>query len=207
MIIALINQKGGVGKTTVTLNLGAALAEAGHRVVLLDLDPQRDLSAYAKSVSGVVFEEATPDNLPELLRREADFFLLDCPPALGAQSAAALKVADVALVPLQTEFLALRGLKRMHDTIEAARSPRLGNNRKLKLKILLTLTDTRDPASAAIIEDVRGRFPGETLQTLVKRSPLFSGASLARTSILSHSPRSHGAAAFRALAQEIVDLA
>ncbi len=90
-----------------TLNLGAALAEAGKRVVLLDLDPQRDLSAYAKGVPGVTFEEARPENLSELLQHEADFFLLDCPPARGAHSAAALKVADVALVPLQTESLAL----------------------------------------------------------------------------------------------------
>src|SRR5688572_18411333 len=106
MIISIINQKGGVGKTTTAVNLGAALAEAGQRVLLIDLDPQRSLSQF-RSLDGanLNLEAGTTKNLSTLLRRSSfDYALIDCPPALGLESAASLKAAHLALVPLQAEF-------------------------------------------------------------------------------------------------------
>lgn len=204
MIISVINQKGGVGKTTTVVNLGVALAEAGEDVLLIDLDTQRDLTSYAGGVPGVAFQQADARSLPSLLASAPAFTLLDCPPALGAEAAAALRVADIALVPLQAEYLALRGLKRLLETVEVARDPRRKGNPNLQLKILLTMADSRDPASADIISDVQRRFKGHVLPVVVKRSPLFSGAALAHQSILQYSPRSHGAAAYREVARQFI---
>ena len=214
MVIAVVNQKGGVGKTTTTLNLGAALAEAGQSVLLVDLDTQHDLLAFADKLNAsslplrVVAADA--QSLAPILADAAGgtnppkFALLDCPPALGPEVAAALKVADVALVPLQAEFLAMRGLKRLQETVEFARDPRRQGNTGLQSKIVLTMTDTRDPLSAQLAEDVAQRFSELVLPVVIKRSPLFASSALARESILQHSPRSHGAASFRALATEFL---
>lgn len=207
MVIAVVNQKGGVGKTTTTLNLGAALAEAGKSVLLVDLDTQHDLSAFSEKLGAseapMRIAEADVNSLDDLLAKAPDFALLDCPPALGPEVAAALKVADVALVPLQAEFLAMRGLARLQETVEFARDPRRQGNPGLQCKIVLTMTDARDPVSTQLAEDVARRFPDLVLPVVIKRSPLFASASLARESILQHSPRSHGAAAYRALALEL----
>jgi chromosome partitioning protein len=226
MVIAIVNQKGGVGKTTTTLNLGAALAEAGRRVLLVDLDTQHDLLSFSASPTALASQvasaasgslrivEADVASLDSLLRDEgapggdatgaADFTLLDCPPALGPEVAAALRAADVALVPLQAEFLAMRGLKRLQETVEFARDPRRQGNPRLRLRIVLTMTDARDPVSTQLAADVAERFPDQVLPVVIKRSPLFASSALARESILQHSPRSHGAASFRALAREFL---
>ena len=223
-IIAIINQKGGVGKTTTTLNLGAAMAEAGHFCTLLDLDLQRDLSSFAASVGpnqtgndlALSIVEATPDRLIKILHRievetiegakaslALSFILMDCPPALGKESAAALQIADLAIVPLQAEFAALRGLQRVGETVAVARGR---GNPGLQMKILLTMFDNRVRHCAEVEAETRRVFGTEVLEPVIKRSILFAYAALAGESMLAYAPRSAAAQSYRDAAKEILTL-
>ena len=208
MIIAVINQKGGVAKSTSTVNIGVALAQSGARVLLLDLDTQLDLLSYSDLIPGVTVAAADHKSLPTQLengllsgQHENEHALLDCPPALNQESAAALKVAHVALVPLQAEYAALRGLARLMETIEVARSR---YNPNLRLKILLTMYDTRARHCAEVESEVRKRFGAQVLTPVIRRSIAFAEASLAHQSILQFAPRSAGAQAYRAVAQQLI---
>lgn len=213
MIISVLNQKGGVGKTTTTLNLGAALAATGCKVLLADLDLQRDLVAYESTLNGVsaradtdaqiAFAATEAAALPTLLKREKyDFALLDCPPSLGEETGAALRIADIALVPVAAEFPAVRGLARVLEVIGAARKV----NRKLQTQILVTMLDRRSDHGPTILAAVRA-IPGvATFQTTIPRAVHFAKAAATGESILQFAPKSPGAEAYRALAQEIAKL-
>ena len=117
-VIAIANQKGGVGKTTVCAALAAALRERRHFVGLLDLDPQACLSLLATGV-----EQVEPHDLARAIKRHAadDYVLIDTPPSLGAATDAATRAAHGVLVPTQPEFLSLRGLGSLLAAIDVSK--------------------------------------------------------------------------------------
>jgi len=248
-IYAIANQKGGVGKTTTCICLGAALAETGKRVLLLDLDPQAglttglgfdpddfDTTIYAALIDpeSVTLREITVEtkvpnlwlvpsnldlagaeaeligeigwdrNLKELLAAPVntyDFILVDCPPSLGVLTTNALMAADSVLVPVQTEYLALRGLKQLGKIISKVK--RKGNP-QLEVRILRTMHDVRTVHSREIGEEIERVFSGQIYQTVVRRTVKFADASLAGEPILSYANKSPGAMAYRDLAKEIL---
>ena len=206
MIVAVLNQKGGVGKTTTTLNLGAALALAGQRVALIDLDLQRDLLAYADSLNMAEISIVASDagELEATLSAlSCDFVLLDCPPALAEASAAALRVADCVLVPVAAEFPAVRGLARVLQTIEIARRV----NPKLQTRLVVTMLDRRSDHGPTIWAAIQA-IPGVThFETPIPRAILFSKAASSGQSVLQISPKSPSALAYAALAEELIEFA
>lgn len=211
MIIAVINQKGGVGKTTTTVNLGAALAGAQCKVLLLDLDPQGSLTSFADAdgaaslldLPGLMVRPATAKNLDSTLRANAhDFVLIDCPPTLGPAHAAALLRSDLAIAPMPPKFLDAHGLAQLTQSIEAARER---GNPALRLKILLTMRDARVGAHHELEEAVRGALGARVFASVIPHAAVFDKAALAHLSALQLEPRSVGARAYRALAQELLE--
>jgi chromosome partitioning protein len=248
-IIALCNQKGGVGKTTSTINLGAALAEVGRRVLLLDFDPQGALSVglgvaphqldrtvynllmqRSVEVHDILLKTNVPgmDLLPsnidlsaaevqlvnEVAREqtlaralapvlgEYDFILIDCQPSLGLLTVNALTAAHGVIIPLECEFFSLRGVALLIETIEKVRE-RL--NPELNIDgILATMYDARTLHGREVFSRVVEAFGDTVFDTVIARTVRFPETTVAGEPITTWAPSSSGAAAYRALAREVI---
>ena len=188
-VIAIANQKGGVGKTTTAINLAGALAELGHRVLAVDMDPQANLTVGlginlgqversiadilddgAQDLESIILASQTEriDVVPSTLElastevelfsaigreyalREAldagvrdryDFILIDCPPTLGLLTINGLVAANSVIIPVQTQYYALKGLNALVKVITTIRTKL---NRDLRiLGLLPTFYDGR----------------------------------------------------------------
>jgi chromosome partitioning protein len=247
-VIAIANQKGGVGKTTTTINLGAALAEKEQYTLLLDSDPQGalsvglglpaydlDLTLYSVltdnriPIDGVIHHirphlDLVPANIDlataelqlvammgrEFILRDAlaavrdryNFVLIDCPPSLGLLTVNALAAADEILVPLQCEFLAMRGLDALVDTV--ARIQRRLNPKLSLFGIVPTLYNPRRVHARQMLERVRSAYPTKVLDIIIKESVRFAEAPAQRRTIFEQDGESDGATAYRALAEVII---
>jgi len=248
--IAVANQKGGVGKTTTTINLAACLAESGYRTLLLDMDPQCNacsgagvdrymperLSIYDVLVDGEPLSEIlTPgavDGLTvapsdrklagaeielvskpqresvlrhalEPLPEHFDYVLIDCPPSLGILTINALSAADSVIVPLQCEYYALEGISALLESIDRVRS---SLNPALHLEgVLLTMHDARTNLSDQVAEEVRRFFRDQVFHAVIPRNVRLSEAPSHGIPIIQYDPHCKGAAAYRALAREIIN--
>jgi chromosome partitioning protein len=260
-IIAVANQKGGVGKTTTTLNLGAALAERGRSVLLLDLDPQASLTLAlcgrpGLEAAGDDFAVTTYTALMRAVRGEADalagaiqttraglrlvpasielsaaeldlvreplgvfalrdalaalptgfdYVLIDCPPSLGILTTNALAAAREVLIPLQADYLALRGVDLLLTTI--GKMQRRANPGLQVLGVVLTLADLRTLHAREVVAAARQAFAERVpvLDTVVQYSVRLKEAPLANASILEYASDIPAAAAYRKLAEYIDD--
>jgi chromosome partitioning protein len=244
-IIAVVNQKGGVGKTTTAVNLTAALTDMGKRVLLCDFDPQANATSglglnkrrLSASVYDVVVNDvpardavakgkygdvlpATADlagaaveliGLPDATFRlknalqtlwdDYDLIFIDCPPSLEMLTLNGLAAADGILVPVQCEYYALEGLTDLMTTLRMVKK-RINPSLEI-FGVALTMFDGRTNFSTQVAQEVRKHFPGKVYSTVIPRNVRLAEAPSHGLPVMAYDRLSRGAAAYRAMAEEI----
>ncbi|MQA84608.1 MAG: AAA family ATPase [Streptosporangiales bacterium] len=248
-VVAMCNQKGGVGKTTTAINLGAAIADFGRRVLLVDFDPQGalsvglginplqldltiynvlmdrgvdaqdillktnvdgmdllpsniDLSAAEVQLVGEVAREQMLGRALVPVIPEYDVVLIDCQPSLGLLVVNALTASHGAIIPLECEFFALRGVALLMDTIQKVQE-RL--NPQLEIEgLLATMYDARTLHAREVLSRIVEAFSDRVFHTVISRTVRFPDATVAGEPITKFDTSSAGANAYRELAKEVL---
>jgi chromosome partitioning protein len=244
-VIAFANQKGGVAKTTTTLNLAVAFAESGHRVLCIDLDPQGNLtmsqgidpdkvekSLYDVLVNDMPISEiivkreidiavASIDlagaeiamstkigrerSLEKALKEVAgdyDFVCIDTPPSLGLLTINALTAANKVIVPVQCEYLSMRGLVQLQNTLRMIQE---NLNPDVKIEgILPTMLDSRTIHAKEAIEILEENFGDLVFRSRIKKAIKFAEAPVKGSSVLKYDSDSSAANYYRELAKEVL---
>ena len=202
-IIALANQKGGVGKTTTTINLAASLATLEKTVLVIDADPQ----ANASSGLGVDIKEVDC-SLYECIIDHADikdaiYILIDCSPSLGLITVNALTAADSVIIPVQCEYFALEGISKLLNTIKIIKSKL---NPKLEIEgFLLTMYDSRLRLARQIYDEVKRHFQELVFKAVIQRNVKLSESPSHGLPVILYDADSTGAKNHLCLAKEIIE--
>ena len=245
-VISFANQKGGVAKTTTTLNLGVALAEQNLRVLLVDLDPQGnltmsqglnpdtiersmfdvlvhrlpiqevvhhaevdlavssiDLAGAELALSSMIGRERALEKALAPVRDSYDYVLIDTPPSLGLLTINALVASSGVIVPVQCEYLSLRGLVQLENTLSMIRenlNPEVGIE-----GILPTMYDSRTLHSREAVEILQENFGDLVFDTKIKKTVRYAEAPVKGTSVLKYEPSGSAAQAYRDLAKEVLN--
>ncbi|MDD5269799.1 MAG: AAA family ATPase [Candidatus Omnitrophica bacterium] len=137
-----------------------------------------------------------------LLKKDYDFIIFDCNPSLNLVTINALVAADSILIPIQTHYYSLEGMKELFSTIDIVRE-RLNPDLQI-LGILATLYDTRTKISAKMLEQIRGYFKGMVFNTVIRNNVKLCEAPIFKKPIHVYDSRSLGARDYFCLADEIV---
>ncbi|MBA7493697.1 hypothetical protein ES702_04259 [subsurface metagenome] len=156
--------------------------------------------AEGELIGEIGWDRSLKDVLPPVAK-DYHFILVDCPPSLGVLTTNALIAADQVIIPVQTEYLALRGLKHLSEII--AKVKRKGNS-NLTLRVLRTMHDVRTLHTREVVEELGEVFRDQIYKTIIKRTIKFADATVAGESILSYAKNSEGAIAYRNLSKEVL---
>jgi chromosome partitioning protein len=253
-IIAIANQKGGVGKTTTAINLAGSLAESGYRVLCIDMDAQANLTVglglnlrtVEKSIAEVLIDpqvslddiivptqssgidvapstidlSATENTLFSAIGREHalrealtgaiqeryDYILIDCPPTLGLLTINALVAADSVIIPVQTQYYALKGFAALFNVINQIRNRGLNPNLHI-LGLLPTFFDPRTLLARDMLEELRAMGDHHVFESMIRQTVRLGEAPLVGRPVTAYATNSEAARAYRGLAREVIELA
>ena len=244
-VISFANQKGGVAKTTTTLNLAVAFAESGHRVLCIDLDPQGnltmsqgidpdkveksmydvlvhhiplseviqkreidiavasiDLAGAEIAMSTQIGRERSLEKAIRGVENDYDFVCIDTPPSLGLLTVNALTASNSVIVPVQCEYLSMRGLMQLQNTLEMIRE---NLNPKVQVEgILPTMLDSRTVHAKEAVEILEENFGDLVFKTRIRKAIKFAEAPVRGASVLKYDPKSNAADYYRELAKEVL---
>jgi chromosome partitioning protein len=245
-VISFANQKGGVAKTTTTLNLGVAFAEQGLKVLLVDLDPQGnltmsqgmnpdsidrsmfdvlvhrlplqevihraevdlavssiDLAGAELALSSMIGRERALEKALAVVRDGYDYVLIDTPPSLGLLTINALVASNGVIVPVQCEYLSLRGLVQLENTLSMIRE---NLNPHVEIEgILPTMYDSRTLHAREAVEILQENFGELVFDTKIRKTVRYAEAPVKGTSVLKYDPSGSAAEAYRDLAKEVLN--
>ncbi|HZA90662.1 MAG TPA: AAA family ATPase, partial [Solirubrobacterales bacterium] len=244
-VIAFANQKGGVAKTTTTLNLAVAFKEAGHDVLAVDLDPQGnltmsqgidpdkveksmydvlvtrmpiseviqsrevdvavssiDLAGAEIAMSAQIGRERALEKALAEIKGDYDFVCIDTPPSLGLLTINALTAADKVIVPVQCEYLSMRGLVQLQNTLQMIRE---NLNPDVKLEgIVATMLDSRTVHAKEAVEILEENFGELVFKSRIRKAIKFAEAPVRGSSVLKYDPKGNAAKYYRDLAEEVL---
>jgi chromosome partitioning protein len=244
-VIVFANQKGGVAKTTTTLNLGVAFKELGYRVLVVDLDPQGnltmsqgmnpdaiersmfdvlvhrlpiteiihraevdvavssiDLAGAELALSAMIGRERALEKALVEVRDAYDFIMVDTPPSLGLLTINAFVAGTGVIVPVQCEYLSLRGLVQLENTLAMVRE---NLNPDVKIEgILPTMFDARTLHAREAVEILEENFGELVFKTRIRKTVRYAEAPVKGSSIMKYDPNGTAAAAYRDLAKEVL---
>ena len=245
-VISFANQKGGVAKTTTTLNLGVAFSEQGLKVLLVDLDPQGnltmsqglnpdsiersmfdvlvhrlplqevihhaevdlavssiDLAGAELALSSMIGRERALEKALAVVKDGYDYVLIDTPPSLGLLTINALVASNGVIVPVQCEYLSLRGLVQLENTLSMIRE---NLNPHVEIEgILPTMFDRRTLHSREAVEILQENFGDLVFNTKIRKTVRYAEAPVKGTSVLKYDPSGSAADAYRQLAKEVLN--
>lgn len=251
-VIAIANQKGGVGKTTTAINLAGALAEQGFRILCIDMDPQANLtvglgvnlgtvdrsmadvladarasmdqiviptqttgidvapstlelaSTEVELFSAIGREHALREALDGWIDENYDYALIDCPPTLGLLTINGLVAAQSVIIPVQTQYYALKGLTALVKVINTIRAKL---NRDLRvLGLLPTFYDGRTILGREMLDELRELGDHHVFNSIVRNTVKLGEAPLTGRPITTYAGSSEAARTYRELAREVIDL-
>jgi chromosome partitioning protein len=244
-VIAFANQKGGVAKTTTTLNLAVALSESGYRVLCIDLDPQGnltmsqgidpdkveyslydvlvndmplseiivrreidiavasiDLAGAEIAMSTKIGRERTLQKALKEVAGDYDFVCIDTPPSLGLLTINALTAANKVIVPVQCEYLSMRGLVQLQNTLRMIQE---NLNPDVRIEgILPTMLDTRTLHAKEAVEILEENFGDLVFRSRIRKAIKFAEAPVKGASVLKYDSESSAAGYYRELAKEVL---
>ena len=244
-VISFANQKGGVAKTTSTLNLAVAFAESGHRVLCIDLDPQGnltmsqgvdpdkveksmydvlvhhipirdvimkreidiavasiDLAGAEIAMSTQIGRERSLEKALSVVSEDYDFVCIDTPPSLGLLTINALTASDKVIVPVQCEYLSMRGLMQLQNTLEMIQE---NLNPRVRIEgILPTMLDSRTVHAKEAVEILEENFGELVFKSRIRKAIKFAEAPVRGASVLKYDPKSNAADYYRELAKEVL---